>query len=52
MKILNKRDLQEVALNYSPCGEFKYAVKVCKDYNKESLSFLVTNTHLPSYNLL
>ena len=50
MKIVNKRELQQIASNHSPDVEFKDFMKLYKDYIKEPLSFLVNNTTLPLNN--
>ena len=52
MKIPNKRDLPQRALNHSFDTEFKELMKVYKDYTKEPFSFLVNNTILASDNPL
>ena len=52
MKIPNKRDLSQRALNHSFDTEFKELMKVYKDYTKEPFSFLVNNTILASDNPL
>ena len=46
MKIPNKRELQQIASNYSFDTEFKDFMKIYKDYTKESFSFLVNDTAL------
>ena len=48
MKISNKRELQQIALNHSSDIDFKYFIKIHKKYTKEPYSFLVNNTTLPS----
>ena len=50
MKIPNKRELHQIALNYS--SNFKDFMKLCNDYTKEPFLFLVNNTTLPCDNLL
>ena len=52
MKIPNKRELPQIASNHSSDNEFKDFMKLYKDYTKESFSFLVRNTTLPSDNSL
>ena len=52
MKIPNKRELQQMASNHSSDIEFKHFMKLYKDYIKESFSFLVKYTTLPSGNPL
>ena len=48
MKIGNKRELQQIALNYSSDIDFKDFMKIYKKYTKEPYSFLVNDTTLPS----
>ena len=48
MKILNKRELQQIALNHSSDIDFKDFIKIFKKYTAESYSFLVNDTTLPS----
>ena len=48
MKILNKRELQQTALNHSSDIDFKDFMKIFKKYTKEPYSFLVNDTTLPS----
>ena len=52
MKIPNKRELQQIALNHSSDIEFKDFMKIYKKYTVEPYSFLVNDTTLPSDNLL
>ena len=52
MKIPNKRELQQVASTHLSDIKFKDFMKHCKDYTKESFSFLVNDTTLPSDNPL
>ena len=52
MKIPNKRELQQIALNHSSDIDFKDFIKIYKKYTKEPYSFLVNDTTLPSDNLL
>ena len=51
-KILNKRELQQIASNYSSDIDFKDFMKLCKDYAKEPYSFIANDTTLPSDNPL
>ena len=39
MKILNKRELQEIASDHSSDIDFKDFMKLYKDYTKETYSF-------------
>ena len=52
MKIPNKRDLQQIASNYSSDIDFKYFMKIYKKCTVETYSFLVHDTTLPSNNPL
>ena len=47
MKIPNKRELQQIALNHSPDIDFKDFIKIYKKYAIEPYSFLVNDTSLP-----
>ena len=48
MKISNKRELQQIALNHSSDIEFKDFMNIYKKCTKEPYSFLVSDTTLPS----
>ena len=48
MKIPNKRELQQIALNHSSDMDFKYFMKIYKKYTAEPYSFLVNDTTLSS----
>ena len=48
MKISNKRELQQIALNHSSDIDFKDFMQIYKKYTKELYSFLVNDTTLPS----
>ena len=48
MKISNKRELQQIALNHSSDIDFKDFMKIYKKYAKEPYYFLVSDTSLPS----
>ena len=48
MKIPNKRELQETALNHSPDINIKDFMNIYKKYTKEPYSFLINDTTLPS----
>ena len=48
MKIPNKRELQQIALNHSSDIDFKDFMKIYKKYTKEPYSYLVNDTPLPS----
>ena len=47
MKIPNKRELQQIALNHSSDIEFKDFMKIFKKYTAEPYSYLVNDTTLP-----
>ena len=51
MKIPNKRELQQIALNHSSDIEFKDFMKIYKKCTAEPYSFLVNDTTLPSDDL-
>ena len=46
MKILNKRELQQIALNHLSDIDFKDFMKIYKECTKEPYSFLVNDTTL------
>ena len=48
MKIPNKRELQQIALNHSSDTDFKDFMNIYKKSTKEPYSFLVNDTTLPS----
>ena len=48
MKIPNKRELQQIALNHSSDIDFKDFMNIYKRSTKEPYSFLVNDTALPS----
>ena len=52
MKIPNKRELQQIALNRSSDIDFKDFMNIYKKSTKEPHSFLVNDTTLPSDNPL
>ena len=52
MKIPNKRELQQIALNHSSDIDSKDFMKIYKKYTAEPYSFLVHDTTLPSDNPL
>ena len=52
MKIRNKRELQQIALNHSSDIDFKDFMKIYKECTKEPYSFLVNDTTLQSSNPL
>ena len=52
MKISNKRELQEIAVNHSSVLDFKDFVTIYKKCTTEPYSFSVNDTTLPSDNPL
>ena len=48
MKIPNKRELQQIALNHSSDIDFKDFMKIFRKYTAEPYSFLVNDSTLPS----
>ena len=48
MKISNRRELQQIALNHSSNIDFKDFMKIYKKCTTEPYSFLVNDTTLPS----
>ena len=52
MKIPNKRELQQIALNHSFDIDFKDFMNIYKKFTKEPYSFLDNDTTLPSDDLL
>ena len=52
IKLPNKVELQQIALNHFSDIHFKDFMKLCKYYTKEPYSFLENDTKLPSDNPL
>ena len=52
MKIPNKRELQQITLNYSPDIDFKDFIKTYKKCTSEPCSFIVSDATLASDNTL
>ena len=52
MKINNKRELQNIAINNSADIEYKDFIKIYRECTKEPYNFLTIDTTLPSTNLL
>ena len=52
VKIPNKRELQQIALNHSSDIDFKDFIKIYKKCTAEQYSFLVNDTTLPSHDPL
>ena len=52
MKINNKRELKNIAINHSADIDYKDFIKICRDYTKEPYIVLTIDTTLPSTNTL
>ena len=52
LKVTNKRELQQIALNYSSDTDYKDFMKIYKKCTAEAYSFLINDTILPSDNPL
>ena len=52
MKIPNKRELQQIALNHSSDIDFEDLMKIYKKYTSKPYSFLINDTTFPSDNSL
>ena len=52
LKITNKKELQQITLNYSSDTDFKDFMKIYKKCTAEAYSFLIDDTILPSDNPL
>ena len=52
MKINNKRELQNFAINHSADIDYKDFVESYREYTKEPYSFLTIDTTLPASNSL
>ena len=52
MKINNKEELQNIAINHSADIDYKDFVRIYRECTKESYSFLTTDTTLPASNPL
>ena len=52
MKMNNKRELQNIAMNHSPDIDYKDFIKIYKECKKEPYNFLTIDATLPSTNLL
>ena len=52
MKIHNKRELQQIAINHSADINFKDFMKIYRNCTKEPYSFLTNDTTLPVDNHL
>ena len=52
MKINNKRELQNIAINHSADIDYQDFIKIYRECTKEPYNFLTIDTTLPSSNLL
>ena len=52
MKINNKREIQNIAINHSVDIDYKDFIKIYRECTKEPYNFLTVNTTLPSSNPL
>ena len=52
MKINNKRELQNIAINHSSDIDYKHFIKINRECTKEPYNFLTIDTTLPSTNTL
>ena len=52
MKINNKRELQNIAINHSADIDYKDFIKIYRECTKEPYNFLTLETTLPSTNTL
>ena len=52
MKVNNKRELQNIAINHSADIDYKDFIKIYKEYTKEPYNCLTIDTTLPSTNTL
>ena len=52
MKINNKRELQNIAINHSADIDYKEFIKIYRECTKEPYNFLTIGTTLPSTNTL
>ena len=50
MKIINKRELQNIAINSSADIDYKDFMKIYRECTKEPYNFLTIDTTLPSSN--
>ena len=52
MKINNKTELQNIAINHSANIEYKDFMKIYREYTKEPFNFMTIDTTLPTSNSL
>ena len=50
MKIHNKRESQQIAIDHSADIDYKYFSKICRNCTNEPYSFLTIDTTLPPDN--
>ena len=50
MKIHNRRELQQIAIDHSADIDYKEFLKICKNCSKEPYSFLTIDTTLAADN--
>ena len=50
MKIHNKRELQQIAIDHSADVDYKDFLKICRNRTKELYCFLTIDTTLPADN--
>ena len=48
MKINNRKELQNIAINHSADIDYQDFIKICREFTKESYSFLTIDTTLSS----
>ena len=52
MRINNRKELQNIAINHSADIDYKEFIKICREYTKEPYNVLTIDTTLPSSNPL
>ena len=52
MKIINKRELQNIAINHSAGIDYQDFIKIYREWTKEPYIFLTIDTTLPASDLL
>ena len=52
MKIKNKRELQNIAVNHSADIDYKYFIEIYRKCTREQYSFLTIDATLPATNSL
>ena len=52
MKINNRKELQNIAINHSADIDYQDFIKICREFTKEPYSFLTIDTTLSSSNPL